>query len=346
MRTDNNIKRSGLPRISSSMLHRLSVLLYFSFSLACSLESNNCNAQDTVAYPYPVRQLTFEVERQQVSIAYMDVSGTKSSGKVALLLHGKNFNGYYWKDVIAMMVKEGYRVIVPDQPGWGRSSRPDIHYSFHLLSLITKTLLDSLNISRVTVIGHSMGGMLAARFAMLNPSEVDKLVLEDPIGLEDYRLFVPYTTIETQYQKERKATYESYKTYQQSYYPDWKPEYEQYVRAQAVDLTRSDVDKIAWVNAVTYNMIYEQPVCYEWSAIKAPVLLLVGSADRTVVGKDLLTPDEKNAHGNYPLLGKKTQQQMPHCKLIELPGMGHIAHVQNFDLFQNAVLPFLHSQNP
>src|ERR1700712_1303450 len=81
----------------------LFVLLYFGFFLTCAAGSNKCKAQDTVAYPYPVKQYSFELERQPVSMAYMDVQDAKSSGRVALLLHGKNFNGYYWKEVIAML---------------------------------------------------------------------------------------------------------------------------------------------------------------------------------------------------------------------------------------------------
>ena len=109
-----------------------------------------------------------------------------------LLLHGKNFNGYYWKGVIAALSSNGYRVVVPDQVGWGQSDKPNIHYSFPLLAANTKKLLDTLGITKVHVVGHSMGGMLATRFALMYPATVDKLIYEDPIGLEDYKTFVPY----------------------------------------------------------------------------------------------------------------------------------------------------------
>jgi pimeloyl-ACP methyl ester carboxylesterase len=218
-------------------------------------------------------------------MSYMDIApGNKRSNKNILLLHGKNFNGYYWKNVIPSLSAMGYRVIVPDQLGWGRSDKPDLHYSFHMLAANTKQLLDSLGITQITVLGHSMGGMLGARFVLMYPEMTEKLILENPIGLEDYKTFVPYQPLDNLFQKERSATYESYKKYQQSYYPAWKPEYEQYVAAQAADLKRPDFDKTAWVNAVTYQMIYEQPVLYELYRISVPVLLIIGQADRTVVG--------------------------------------------------------------
>ena len=185
-------------------------------------------------------------------------------------MHGKNFNGYYWKNLISFLTANGYRVIVPDQVGWGRSGKPNIHYSFHLLAANTKQLLDSLHVSQTHVIGHSMGGMLAARFALMYPQDVNKLIFEDPIGLEDYKTFVPYQPVEKQFEKELKASYESYKKYQQGYYPAWKPEYEQYVAAQAEALSKPDFEQTAWANALTYQMIYEQPVVYEFKNINLP----------------------------------------------------------------------------
>ncbi|HMH33175.1 MAG TPA: alpha/beta hydrolase [Puia sp.] len=271
----------------------------------------------------------------------MDVEPPHPNGKNILLLHGKNFNGYYWKDVMTFLLEAGYRVIAPDQIGWGKSDRPDIHYSFHLLARNTRVLIDSLHIKQLIVMGHSMGGMLATRYVLMYPETVEKLILEDPIGLEDYRRFIPYQPLEKLAGKEKQATPESYKKYQQTYYPVWKPAYEQYVDAQAQDLKKSDFNEIAWANALTYEMIYEQPVCYEWPFIDAPTLLMVGELDRTVVGKDLLPEEKKNSYGQYPELGKKTVALLPHGELIVLPGMGHIAHVQDISLFKKAVLKFL-----
>ena len=297
--------------------------------------------QAQIEYPYPVKYFKVTLENRPVQIAYMDAQPDSATNKTVLLFHGKNFNGYYWKEVMAFLVKAGFRVIVPDQPGWGKSDKPDIHYSFHLLSSAMNQLLDSLHVPKVYLVGHSMGGMLAARFAMLYPEKITKLVLEDPIGLEDYRRFVPYKTIDQLYENEVHATYESYKKYQQTYYPQWRDEYEQYVQAQAEVLKTPDFSRIAWVNAVTYEMIYEQPVCYEWDRIIAPTLLIIGTEDRTVVGKALLSDDDKKRYGQYPALAKKTKEQIPNALLYELPGVGHIPHIQDLGQFRQVLLSFL-----
>lgn len=278
-------------------------------------------------------------------MAYMDVRPEKGNGETVVLFHGKNFNGFYWKDVISFLSNRGYRVIVPDQVGWGQSDKPNIHYSFHLLAANTKAILDSLGIQNTHVIGHSMGGMLATRFALMYPQAVNRLIYENPIGLEDYKTFVPYHSVDVQYAAELKATYESLKNYQKSYYPEWKPAYEPYVAAQYAALHNPDFQQATWTSALTYQMIYEQPVVYEFNYITRPTLIIIGQADRTIVGKNLLSKEEVARHGQYPQLGKLLHQQIKGSTLVELKGIGHIPHIQAPAQFQQAVLAFLEEKH-
>lgn len=169
---------------------------------------------------YTVQFFPLKVENQDLRMAYRDVAPTSASnGKTVLLLHGKNFSGFYWESTIEYLAQQGYRVIATDQIGFGASSRPDIHYSFHQMAQNTKALLDHLGIRQVDIIGHSMGGMLAVRFTVMFPEAVDKLVLENPIGLEDYRKLVPYVSPQEQYATELSQTYDKMLAYQKSYYP-------------------------------------------------------------------------------------------------------------------------------
>lgn len=312
-------------------LFYLFFFLLFSFSLSAQ----------KLSYPYPVHFLGLQIEQKKVNMAYMDVQASKPNGEAVILFHGKNFNGYYWKDVIRFLTESGYRVIVPDQVGWGKSDKPNIHYSFHLLSENTKKLLDTLGIKKINVIGHSMGGMLATRFALMYPQTVNKLIFENPIGLEDYKTFVPYHSIDVQYASELKATFESLKKYQQSYYPEWKPEYDQYVMAQYEALHNGDFKAATLASAITYEMIYEQPVLYEFKYITQPTLMIIGQADRTIVGKNLLPKEVADQHGQYPELGRAFHEQVKNSKLVELNGVGHIPHIQAFEDFRKNVLDFL-----
>jgi pimeloyl-ACP methyl ester carboxylesterase len=314
-----------------NFLSLLFISLYFSFNLY----------SQNIEYPNPVKYITINIDEQNAKMAYMDVIPDSPNGQSVILLHGKNFTGFYWKEVISSLSKAGYRVIVPDQIGWGLSTKPNTKYTFELLAQNNKQLLDSLQIDKVNLIGHSMGGMLAIRFALMYPERTAKLILEDPLGLEDYKKFIPYKTMEQQYKKELSATYASYKKYQQSYYPVWKPAYEQYVIAQAAPLKQKDFSSVAWVNALTYQMIYEQPVFYDMQKLNVQTLLLIGQLDKTVVGKEMLPAKKQKLYGNYPVLAAKAGKKIKNSRVVILPGVGHIPHIQTPELFRKTVLNFL-----
>lgn len=284
---------------------------------------------ENVKYPYPVRYININTEGQDLRMAYMDIKPTNPNGKAVMLFHGKNFGGYYWTDVIKALAGKGFRVVVPDQIGFGKSSKAFIHYSFHSLSRFNKQLLDTLGIQKTAILGHSMGGMLATRFALMYPDRTAQLLLENPIGLEDYRSFVPYVSTEEQYRTELKSTAESVKKYyESSYFPTWKSDYDYLVKIGGGVSKSADFPRYARVAAMTFTMIYEQPVVHEFQNIKVPTVLFIGKEDKTIVGKGLLSKQEQAAHGQYKILGKETAKKIPGAKLIEFEGVGHIPHIQ------------------
>lgn len=295
-------------------------------------------------YPYKVSTLTLKSQNQDLKMVYMDVKPEHYNGKNIVLLHGKNFNGAYWKTTIKALTKEGFRVIVPDQIGFGKSSKPDhFQYTFQQLAQNTKMLLDTLNITKTAVLGHSMGGMLATRFALMYPSTTEKLILENPIGLEDWKLKVPYKPVEWWYENELKSSYDGIKKYQLVNYYDnkWKPEYDEWVNLLAGWTLNSDYKTIAWNAALTYDMIFTQPVVYEFENITAPTLLIIGTRDRTALGKPLVADDISKTMGLYDTLGKQTQKRIYGAQLVELKDVGHLPHIEVFDQFIKPLIMFL-----
>src|SRR4249920_2354210 len=78
---------------------------------------------DECPYPFPSKYLDIRVYSQDVRIAYMDVPPkAAANGHSVLLLHGNNFGGFYFKALIDGLTNAGFRVLVPDQIGYGRSS--------------------------------------------------------------------------------------------------------------------------------------------------------------------------------------------------------------------------------
>jgi pimeloyl-ACP methyl ester carboxylesterase len=294
------------------------------------------------AYPYPVQFLPLTIEGQDVRMAYMDVapSGT-SNGKAALLLHGKNFPGAYWADTIRALSAAGFRVVVPDQIGFGRSGKPDIHYSFELLAQNTRTLLDSLGLARVAVLGHSMGGMLAVRFALLFPASTTHLVLENPIGLEDYRVKVPFQDVDATYRSMLSPSREGLERFYRSYFATWRDEFGTWGAVAWRQTLGGEWPRGARASALTYDMIYTQPVVQDLPRIGAPTLLVIGQADRTTLGRGMLPPEVLATMGRYPELGKQAARAIPGAKLVELDGVGHIPHVEAPDRFHAALIDFL-----
>lgn len=295
-------------------------------------------------YPFPVATLNLNIQEQNLKMAYMDVKPANYNGKNIVLFHGKNFNGAYWKTTIEALTNEGFRVIVPDQIGFGKSSKPEhFHYTFQQLAQNTKTLLDTLKVEKTAILGHSMGGMLATRFALMYPDITEKFILENPIGLEDWKLKVPYKPVEWWYKNELKNSYEGIKKYQLVNYYDnkWKSEYDQWVNLLAGWTLNSDYKTIAWNNALTYDMIFTQPVVYEFKNIQAPTLLIIGTRDRTALGKPLVTEEVRKTMGLYSELGKKTQKEIPNSELIEIENVGHLPHIEKFESFIKPLIRFL-----
>lgn len=298
----------------------------------------------TVEYPYPVSFFGFHSQNQPMRMAYMDVKPENYNGKNIVLLHGKNFNGAYWQETISALAQKGYRVVVPDQVGFGKSTKPEHYqYSFHQLATNTKNLLDKLGLKKVSVLGHSMGGMLATRFALMFPETTEKLVLVNPIGLEDYQAQAAYQPIDEGYQNELKNTAESYKKYQLTFYYDnrWKPEYDRWLNLLAGWTLHPDYPLVAWNAALTSDMIFTQPVVHEFKNVKAPTLLIIGTRDRTAIGKDRAPKEIQPTMGLYNELGRKTQQQIPNAQLVELDDVGHLPHIEAFDRFVTPLLKFL-----
>ena len=296
------------------------------------------------AYPFPVRFYEFRAQNQALKMAYMDVGSEKPNGHTVLLLHGKNFPASYWDTTIRLLTARGYRVIAPDQIGFGKSSKPNAYqFSFHALAENTNALLDAARVKEVIVIGHSMGGMLATRYALLHGSRVEKLVLVNPIGLEDWKTVVPYKTIDEWYAQELKATIETVREYQkQSYYGgQWKPEYERLIEVSAGVTQNADYPKVAWCSALTYDMIFTQPVVYEFPLLKVPTLLIIGQRDRTALGRAWTPKDVAATLGDYPALGRRVAAAIPGARLVEIPGVGHLPQVEAFEAYSQALVGFL-----
>ena len=195
-----------------------------------------------------------------------------ANGHTVVLLHGNNFGGFYFKPVIDGLTKEGFRVIVPDQIGYGRSSKPIAPYNFNSQARNTFLILQKEQIERAMVVGHSMGGMLAARLATQYPKAVERLVIYNPIGLTDGRFDRPMTPIDESYQQTLKSDYQSIRAGLSRYVAHnpkaWNAEFETYTRIRYSWTLSADWPRLAMVQALIGQMLYADPVVYDWAHIQ------------------------------------------------------------------------------
>ena len=296
-------------------------------------------------YPFPVTYHPIASNGDTLQMAYMDVQPEQANGQSVVLLHGKNFCGAYWEETATDLAKAGYRVVIPDQLGFGKSSKStDYPYSFPAFATNTKSVLDALGIEKATILGHSMGGMLAARFALMFPGQTEKLVLVNPIGLEDWQAKgVPHRSVDEWYARELKQNFESIKKYQLASYYDgkWDAKYDPWVELLARVTLSPEYPRLARVQALTYDMIYTQPVVHEFSKIQAPTLLIIGERDRTALGKDMVNETARAELGRYDRLGKEVAETIPNAKLAAIEGIGHLPHIEAYERFIGPLMEFL-----
>ncbi|MDX7951221.1 alpha/beta hydrolase [Lichenihabitans sp. Uapishka_5] len=294
------------------------------------------------AYPFPVERYRFTSQRQPLQMAYLDVRPTRDTGQVAVLLHGKNFCAATWETTIRALVGAGYRVIAPDQIGFCKSSKPEgYQFTFRQLAENTHDLLASLGVTQPVMVGHSTGGMLAMHYALLYPHDLARLVLVNPIGLEDWSAKgVPPISVERWFARELKTNADAIRRYETTTYyaGHWEPRFEPWVGMLAGLNDGPGKVRVAWNSALLYDMILTEPVVYRLPEIAVPTLLMIGQKDITAIGKDMAPPEVQARLGHYPELGQTAAKAIPGAKLITFPNLGHAPQMQDPDGFDAALI--------
>jgi pimeloyl-ACP methyl ester carboxylesterase len=159
---------------------------------------------------------------------------------------------------------------------------------------------------------------------------------------------VPYRTVDQWYERELKLTADGIRTYERNTYYGgrWKPEFDRWVDMLAGLNKGPGHTQVAWNSALIYDMIFTQPVYYEFKDLKMPTLLLIGTSDTTAIGSDIAPPEVKAKLGHYDVLGKQVAKLIPRSTLVEFPGMGHAPQMEQPAQFHQALLAWLNKTNP
>jgi pimeloyl-ACP methyl ester carboxylesterase len=238
-----------------------------------------------------------------------------TAGPAVVLVHGLGGSAEDWRTLAPHLVRAGYRVYIPDLPGYGRSEKPaDFSYSIPDQAAVVVGFLDALGLQQVDLGGWSMGGWIVQRVAIDHPARIHRLLLFDSAGIAqkpswDTHLFTPSTPAEL-------AQF----TALLSPHPKPIPGF------VARDLIRT-IGRNAWVvqRALASMLTGRDATDAQLPQLKMPLLIVWGSEDRT-------TPLDE---------GRKIHQLIPQSQLDVIPGCGHLAPLECPDQVAPGVLAFL-----
>ncbi len=242
-------------------------------------------------------------------------------GPTVLMLHGIGGGHLAFAPQVETLASSGYRAVAWDMPGYGRSA-PIEPYNFKGLAQSCITLIESLKCGDVTLLGHSMGGMVAQEVMARRPELVNRLVLcgtSPSFGIPDgvwQREFIAQRTAPLDAGKSMTELAEV--LVPQMVGPDALPEG---VRLATLCMSQ--------VPASTYRRALEALVTFDRRAnlaqVQVPTLLVAGEHDRNAP----------------PAVMKKMAKAIPYSTYLEMRGIGHLQNLEAPDDFDGLLLNFL-----
>ena len=285
---------------------------------------------EEIEYPYPVSHMDFRVYNEDVRLAYMDVAPSGApNGRTVIFHHGGLYYGWYWEKQVAALSAEGYRVVVKDRLGWGKSSKPVIPYSINLWASNTARLMDHLGIEQAAVVGHSIGGQMVTRFAFLYPERTTHLVTVNQVGLTDRRKgrgFQPLTG-EVDANPDMDEVYAGLVRWAEENYVEWQPEFAEHMRIRYGQRLSDDWPHMAYVSRLTGQMRGMDTVVNDWQHIETKTLILGGAED-------------------YPTYAEEARHAasiFPNGEVVNIPDVGHNPHEEVPDIVNAELIRFLGS---
>ena len=260
---------------------------------------------------------------------YGCAAGRPPNGRTVVFLHGGSYYGWYWKEQIKALRNEGFRVIVKDRLGWGKSSKPILPYSISLHASNTARVLEHLGISEAAVVGHSIGGQMATRFAFLYPGMTTHLVLVNAVGLTDNRAgrgFRPMSG-EIEVDADPQEVYESGVRTDLRRYVNWRPQFMEHLRIRYGQALSGEWPRLRYVRSLGSNLRSIDSVVNDWPHIQTKAMVLGGEEDGP----------------NFPENARRAAESLPNAELVLIPNVGHNPHEEVPEIVNAELIRFLSS---
>jgi pimeloyl-ACP methyl ester carboxylesterase len=204
-------------------------------------------------------------------------------------------------------------------------------------------LLDHLRIAKADIVAHSLGGMLGVRIARAYPERVAHLLLAAPIGLEDYRLYVPPTSTEKIIENEDKLTADGYRKQLETNYSLRLPPDQVTPFIDARFNIKGSSEYPRWLRAFVNSaqMIYREPVVHEIPLMTQPTLFIMGADDHNAPGKPNAPETLRPKMGQNAELARALAARMPDARAEVIPDTGHLVFLEAPAKFNELMLGFL-----
>jgi 2-hydroxy-6-oxonona-2,4-dienedioate hydrolase len=297
----------------------------------CALLQANAGAADLKLPSETMPPVRFTKVYGQ-KIAYYELG----SGPTLVLLHGMGGSASSFSQVMRPLSAH-YRVIALDQLGWGFSDKPSIDYSIDTWVESLGEFLREMGISHTLLAGGSLGGWIAAKYAIAAGQagsqlpQVDKLILVDAAGHSN--VFTPSGTQNAFSYSRGPSTFAEFRTNVNLNFYNKSLLTEAYLREAYVQkLAWRDGDtSVAFRNAITGDpkKLKAQSVDGHIQEIHVPTLVIWGENDPTV-----------------PLAnGRDFAKTIAGAKLVVIPECGHEPIIEKTDQFLKATFEFLGAGN-
>lgn len=257
------------------------------------------------------------------SIAYEE----RGRGDPVILLHGWNATSKQWLHNLKALGQR-HRVIAPDLPGHGESEEGDFDYDLDGMAGFLESFRKTLRLPPFHLVGHSLGGCIALRYAAVRPDAVRKLVListptrSASIGLRAHLPGLPRLISATyRYRNEAMLKWAFYRGL-------YEPEHQdlEFVRANVRAAMKSSRGALA----AMAGMVKGLDLTDELRAFGKPALIVFGDKDRSVNPREAL----------------RQRQELANPYLAIINGCGHCPHCERPDLFNAILAEFLDQAGP
>ncbi len=264
-------------------------------------------------------------------ISYIDVG---SGEKTVFLVHGLASNAGFWRYNIPELAKK-YRVIAIDLPGYGKSQKDYYAYNMSFFASQVKRLADALGIKKLIYVGHSMGGQIGITFALKYPEYLEKLVLADPAGFEEFEQGEGDWLKSVMTVKGVKSTLEdgSRKNLASNFY-SWNDKWEWMVEERVRMSKAKDFEGFCYATVRSVYGMLDEPTWDKVEQVKTPTMIIYGRNDG-------LIPNPYLNPGFTADVFKEGSKNMANCTLHEIDECGHMIMIEHASEFNATVLDFI-----